>query len=91
LSFILTNLTERRKSILRKFIDTLAILGFLMSAGMLTGTALLYTRLPSIISQAKLQVTEMVTDMIPGVGKALPLPKDSGNLDLPLDDFSPKF
>ena len=62
-----------------------------MSAGMLTGTALLYTRLPSIISQAKLQVTEMVTDIIPDVGGAVPLPKDSGNLDLPLDNFSPKF
>ena len=76
---------------MRKFIDTLAVLGFLMSAGMLTGTALLYTRLPSIISQAKLQVTEMVTDIIPDVGGAVPLPKDSGNLDLPLDNFSPKF
>jgi len=62
-----------------------------MSAGMLTGTALLYTRLPSIISQAKLQVTEMVTDMIPGVGGALPLPGDSKGGDLPTESFLPKF
>ena len=76
---------------MRKFIDTLAVLGFLMSAGMLTGTALLYTRLPSIISQAKLQVTEMVTDMIPGVGGALPLPGDSAGSDLPTKNILPKF
>ena len=62
-----------------------------MSAGMLTGTALLYTRLPSIISQAKLQVTEMVTDMIPGVGGALPLPGDSKGADLPTKNILPKF
>lgn len=76
---------------MRKFIDTLAVLGFLMSAGMLTGTALLYTRLPSIISQAKLQVTEMVTDMIPGVGGALPLSGDSEGADLPTKSILPKF
>ena len=76
---------------MRKFIDTLAVLGFLMSAGMLTGTALLYTRLPSIISQAKLQVTEMVTDMIPGVGGALPLSGDSKGVDLPAKNILPKF
>ena len=62
-----------------------------MSAGMLTGTALLYTRLPSIISQAKLQVTEMVTDMIPGVGGELPMPGDSGDADLPTKNIMPKF
>lgn len=76
---------------MRKVIDTLAVLGFLMSAGMLTGTALLYTRLPSIISQAKLQVTEMVTDMIPGVSGALPLPGDSEGADLPTKNILPKF
>ena len=76
---------------MRKFIDTLAVLGFLMSAGMLTGTALLYTRLPSIISQAKLQVTEMVTDMIPGVGGALPMAGDSEGADLPTKSILPKF
>ena len=76
---------------MRKIIDTLAVLGFLMSAGMLTGTALLYTRLPSIISQAKLQVTEMVTDMIPGVGGALPMAGDSEGTDLPSKSILPKF
>ena len=76
---------------MRKIIDTLAVLGFLMSAGMLTGTALLYTRLPSIITQAKLQVTEMVTDMIPGVGGALPLQGDSEDLELPAKNILPKF
>ncbi len=76
---------------MRKLIDTLAVLSFLMSAGMLTGAALLYTRLPSIIDQAKLQVTEMVTDLIPGVGGALPVPGNSGDLDLPTKNIIPKF
>ena len=76
---------------MRKLIDTLAVLSFLMSAGMLTGTLLLYSRLPSIISQAKSQVTEMVTDLIPGVGGELPSLEDSGDLDLPTENIIPKF
>ena len=76
---------------MRKLIDTLAVLSFLMSAGMLTGTALLYSRLPSIISQAKLQVTEMVTDLIPGLGGELPSLGDSGDSNLPTQNIIPKF
>ena len=76
---------------MRKFIDTLAVLSFLMSAGMLTGTVLLYSRLPSIISRAKLQVTEMVTDMIPGVGGELPSLGGSGDSKLPTENIIPKF
>ena len=62
-----------------------------MSAGMLTGTLLLYSRLPSIISQAKSQVTEMVTDLIPGVGGELPSLESSADLDLPTENIIPKF
>jgi len=76
---------------LRKLIDTLAVLSFLMSAGMLTGTLLLYSRLPSIISQAKSQVTEMVTDLIPGVGGELPSLEGPGDKDLPTENIIPKF
>ena len=76
---------------MRKLIDTLAVLSFLMSAGMLTGTLLLYSRLPSIISQAKSQVTEMVTDLIPGVGGELPSLEGSGDLDLLTENIIPKF
>ena len=76
---------------MRKLIDTLAVLSFLMSAGMLTGTLLLYSRLPSIISQAKSQVTEMVTDLIPGVGGELPSLGDSGDSKLPTENIIPKF
>ena len=76
---------------MRKLIDTLAVLSFLMSAGMLTGTLLLYSRLPSIISQAKSQVTEMVTDLIPGIGEELPSLEGSGDLDLPKENIIPKF
>ena len=76
---------------MRKLIDILAVSSFLMSAGMLTGTLLLYSRLPSIISQAKSQVTEMVTDLIPGVGGELPSLEGSGDLDLPTENIIPKF
>lgn len=76
---------------MRKLIDILAVLSFLMSAGMLTGTLLLYSRLPSIISQAKSQVTEMVTDLIPGIGGELPSLEDSSDLDLPTENIIPKF
>lgn len=62
-----------------------------MSVGMLTGTALLYSRLPSIISRAKLQVTEMVTDLIPGIGGELPSLEGSDDLDLPTNNIIPKF
>ena len=76
---------------MRKLIDTLAVLSFLMSAGMLTGTLLLYSRLPSIISQAKSQATEMVTDLIPGVGGELPSLGNSGDSKLPTQNIIPKF
>ncbi len=41
-----------------------------MSAGVLIGTAMLYTRIPSLtkhyVSELKLELTQLVTDMIPG-------------------------
>ena len=41
-----------------------------MSAGVLIGTAMLYTRIPSLtkhyMSELKLELTQLVTDMIPG-------------------------
>ncbi len=41
-----------------------------MSAGVLIGTSMLYTRIPSLtkhyVSELKLELTQLVTDMIPG-------------------------
>ena len=55
-----------------------------MSAGMVAGSVMLYTRIPSLtklyISELKLELTEMITDMMPGkIDEALPeLPTTTG-------------
>ncbi len=55
-----------------------------MSAGMVAGSVLLYTRIPSLtkhyISELKLELTEMITDMVPGkIDEAMPeLPTSTG-------------
>ena len=41
-----------------------------MSGGMVVGSMLLYTRIPSLtqhyVSELKLELTQMITDMVPG-------------------------
>ena len=55
-----------------------------MSAGMIAGSVLLYTRIPSLtklyISELKLELTQMITDMVPGqIDQAMPeLPTTTG-------------
>ena len=55
-----------------------------MSAGMVAGTVLLYTRIPSItkhyMSELTLEVTKVMTNMVPGkIDEALPeLPTTTG-------------
>lgn len=55
-----------------------------MSAGMLIGVVALYTRIPSMteryINQLKTELTDMVTDMLPGqVDELMPeLPTETG-------------
>jgi hypothetical protein len=48
----------------------MSVASFTMSAGILIGTVTLYTRIPSItkhyMSELKLELTQLVTDMIPG-------------------------
>jgi hypothetical protein len=53
---------------LRKFIDALAITGFLLSAGLTTGAVVLYAKLPAIVEEAKAELLETVTGLIPSVG-----------------------
>ena len=59
---------------MRKLIDTLAILSFLMSAGLSAGAVFLYMKLPSLISNAVINLT---VEMIPEAPiKGLPIGGD---------------
>jgi len=55
-----------------------------MSAGMIAGSVMFYTRIPSLtklyISELKLELTQMITDMVPGqIDQAMPeLPTSTG-------------
>ena len=55
-----------------------------MSAGMLVGTAVVYSRIPSItkhyMGELKLELTQLVTDMVPGkIDDVMPeLPTSTG-------------
>jgi len=61
---------------LRKFIDAMAVTGFLLSASLTTAVGVTYVKLPEIIEKAKAELLETVTGMIPSVGMdALPTDK----------------
>jgi len=62
----------------------MSVAAFTMSAGMVIGTVLLYTRIPSLtkyyMSELTLEMTKLVTEMIPGeIDAAMPeLPTTTG-------------
>ena len=62
----------------------MSVAAFTMSAGMVIGTVMIYTRIPSItkhyIGELKVELTEMITDMVPGqIDEAMPeLPSSTG-------------
>ena len=62
----------------------MSVASFVMSAGMVAGSVLLYTRIPSLtkryVSELKLELTEMITDMVPGqIDEVMPeLPTTTG-------------
>ena len=62
----------------------MSVASFVMSAGMVIGTVMLYSRIPSLtkhyMSELRLELTKMVTDMVPGqIDEALPeLPTETG-------------
>jgi len=65
-----------------------------MSAGMVVGTVTLYTRIPSLtkyyMSELKLELTKMVTDVVPGqIDDVMPeLPSATGPaIELPTSPF----
>ena len=62
----------------------MSVASFVMSAGMVAGSVILYTRIPSLtkryVSELKLELTEMITDMVPGqIDEVMPeLPTTTG-------------
>ena len=69
---------------MQKLFNALSVAAFVMSGAMVAGTAVLYSRIPSMtkhyVSELKGELTKMVTDMVPGkIDEALPeLPKKTG-------------
>jgi hypothetical protein len=69
---------------MQKLFNALSVAAFVMSGTMVAGTAVLYSRIPSItkhyMSELQGELTKMVTDMVPGkIDEALPeLPKKTG-------------
>ena len=69
---------------MQKVFNVMAAAAFAMSGGMVVGTVMLYTRIPSLtkyyISELKLELTEMVLEMVPAqIEKAVPdLPTETG-------------
>ena len=74
---------------MQKLINVMAVASFVMSAGMVTGSVLLYTRIPSLtkryVRELKLEMTQMVSDMLPmKVDKAMPPMPTTTGLPVPV-------
>ena len=69
---------------MQKVFNVLSVAGFVLSAGMVAGSVMLYTRIPSItkhyMSELKLELTKVVTDMVPAkIDDVMPeLPTSTG-------------
>ena len=69
---------------MQKLFNVMSVAAFTMSAGMIVGSVLLYTRIPSLtkyyMSELTLEMTKMVTQMMPGqVDELMPeLPSSTG-------------
>ena len=54
---------------MQKVFNVLSVASFTLSAGMLVGTAVVYSRIPSLtklyMSELKLELTQLVMDMVP--------------------------
>ena len=70
--------------IVQKLFNLMSVASFVMSAGIVAGSVLLYTRIPSLtkyyMSELTLEMTKIVTNMVPGkIDEALPeLPTTTG-------------
>ena len=69
---------------MQKLFNVMSVASFVMSAGMVAGSVLLYTRIPALtklyISELKVELTEMITEMVPGqIDEVMPeLPTSTG-------------
>ena len=68
----------------QKLFNVMSVASFVMSAGMVVGSVLLYTRIPSLtkyyMSELTLEMTKVITKMVPGqIDEAMPeLPTSTG-------------
>ena len=78
---------------MHKLFNVMSVAAFTMSAGMVAGSVILYTRIPALtkyyMSELTLEMTKIVTNMVPGkIDEALPeLPTTTGPA-LPSSSFS---
>ena len=69
---------------MQKLFNVMSVASFVMSGGVVIGSVMLYTRIPALtklyISELKLELTQMITEMVPGqVDEAMPeLPTSTG-------------
>ena len=69
---------------MQSLFNVMSVASFVMSAGMMIGTVTIYSRIPALtkryVSELKLELTQMITDMVPGqIDEALPeLPTTTG-------------
>ena len=69
---------------MQKLFNVMAAASFVMSAGMVFGTVTIYSRIPALtkryVSELKLELTQMITDMVPGqIDEVMPeLPTQTG-------------
>ena len=68
----------------QKLFNVMSVASFVMSAGMVAGSVLLYTRIPSLtkyyMSELTLEMTKVITKMVPSqIDDAMPeLPTSTG-------------
>ena len=69
---------------MQKLFNVMSVASFMMSGGMMIGSVMLYTRIPSLtqhyVSELKLELTEMIAEMVPGqIDRVMPeLPTQTG-------------
>ena len=69
---------------MQKLFNVMSVAGFTLSLGMVAGSVLLYTRIPSLtkyyMSELTLEMTKLVTQMMPGqVDELMPkMPTSTG-------------
>ena len=69
---------------MQKLFNVMSVASFVMSAGMVAGSVILYTRIPALtkyyMSELTLEMTKIVTNMVPGkIDEVMPeLPTTTG-------------